>query len=126
MANSIGSYQAHRIMAGEVDPLGLETALETRPGVSGYDSVQVGLRGQPFELETFCDYDSESDMQTAFAVAKGQQGRRVTVVDAYDRSWSNIMVQRVAQPRKQRFLGVAGGATAGLYGLTLRWTLMAV
>lgn len=126
MANSIGAYQAHRIMEGEVDPLEMGTELGTRPGVGGYDVAKVGFRSEPFDLVTFCDYASESDMTMAQALAKGQVGRIVTVVDAMGRSWGLVLVRRVSKPRRQRYLAAAGGATAGLYGLTLRWLCQAV
>jgi hypothetical protein len=126
MANSIGAYQAHRILEGEVDALEMGTELGTRPGVSGYDVTKVGFRSEPFDLVTFCDYDSESDMTTAQAVAKGQSGRIVTVVDAMNRSWGLVLVRKVMPVRRQRYLAAAGGATAGLYGLTLRWRCQAV
>lgn len=126
MANSIGGYTAHRIVRGQVDPLGLEAQAETRPGVSGYDLIEVGYRGQPFELVTFRDYDSESDLNTGHATAKAQQGRVVTVVDVHGRSWGNILVVRVTEPERSKFAGAAGGETAGVWGLTLRFTCMAV
>jgi hypothetical protein len=124
---SIGGVSVHRFIQGEVQPSGMRTVKIGRAGVSGYDVMQTGSVGEPFQIASVSHYSSESNRHTAHATFNGLRGQIVTVVDNDGRSWTRLLVEDLQVEKARLMANVGGGPdSGGLYQLVCRWTLCAV
>jgi hypothetical protein len=115
------------IPAGEMQ----HAALIQRPGVAGSGVVQLAVKGEPFEAESFVDLTSKAN---AHALADQYRAivnaaKLILIYDDVDYETDfglNYIALRVTNIRVKRLAAAVGGLTGGQWGLWATWTLIPV
>jgi len=115
-------------MEGEIDGVQMEFETAERPGVDGFGVYLTGRRGQPFTLQTRCDFASKAAAVAAYGTYLGRVGGLLRLY-RYGVDQGSLHVQRCRQLRIVPAIGAVGGVNlaAGASGVILEcsWSLRA-
>ena len=129
MAATIGG-QSVLTFLGAVDGLLGQTLEEiTRAGVDGHAFRRLGLRADPFQIDTVVDLEDAEAAEDEYAAYKALQGTLVSLVEPDATEHADLAVLRVTIVSRQAIATSVGGVNldAGDAGTLLRcrWTLQA-
>lgn len=134
--NSIGSFSFVRLSsvngrADAVETVYQHTELIQRPGVDGTGMIQLGLKGDPFQLSSMVDVDTFANAQALRLNYKSIVGNGLYVVICAGTNYYNPLghkyyvlgVQAEASRIGKSAGGLVGGAQAKVEAI---WTLIPV
>lgn len=112
------------ILNGSVNLSGINLEEITQPGVDGVAYIDVGIRGDKFELLTVVDLDNPAAQVLEKIIYASFQGSLVQVTDHLNLAYNNILVHRVTPVREFILFTPVGGISnnAGTM-LIARWIL---
>ena len=136
-ANSLGSFNFVRLSspnnrrADGVETVYQHTELIQRPGVDGTGFMQVGLKGDPFQLASFVDVDTFANAQVLKMNYKSLVGYSPVILivaglnyyNPYGHKFEVIEVKAEAYATGAQVGGLTNG---GLAAVEATWTLVAV
>lgn len=120
---SIGGLSVHGIASGFGQLSGRKTKLHERPGVSGHDTHDLGVRGRPFRLVAESSHASSADRLTRIAEYNNMTGLLVSVVDDLGDTGNNLLVEDVRVVKKWNPAAYTG---SNAYWLRVEFSLIQI
>lgn len=114
------------------DIAGIQQQLEVieRPGVNGVGVYLTGLRGEPFGMESSCDYGTRAAAWQAYAAYVSRVGTRLSLYKYGGQYLGDFLVMKVTMKPLKNASAANGGInlTDGYSGVVLQcsWQLRGV
>lgn len=94
-----------------------------RPGIHGHDWREIGVRGEPFQIQTVIDCVNSAAASAVKIAYRATRGNLISVTDPRGAVWTNLMVLDVKFLQTQTGYFVRGGVNNGNILVTAIWDL---
>ena len=122
-AKTIGSYTFVGWSGSPIIPAGIINKSVQAMGVSGTEEMRVGFTGRPFTITTTSAYNNMIDVEAAVNNFMALQGTVVTVIDNFNVSTANIIIDG-CWPISLRIMSAGSGVYSGkTHELTFEWEM---
>jgi len=115
--------------SGSIEGAQQQIQMEDRPGIDGFLVWLMGLKAEPFQMQTETDFTSKSNALAAYVVACAAVGTK-KILRRYSGGLGQVVVLHCSlisiQPSSGTVNGLAIAAGGNGVVMTLNWTLRGV